>query len=242
MTVKGVEAGSGSDAPAGPATDPLARVVPVREKVAYGAAGVTDFLYLNLPLAMATPIFSVKLGMSPALLGISMAVAKALGALVSPVVGARSDNLRSRWGRRKPFMAVGALVGAVAMPLLWCPPASGWGMFAYVTFFITTVSVFSSVYSIPYNALGLELTTDYDDRTRVQAWKGYLQTVGIVASAWFYWFTLRPVFADEVVGVRWLSVIVAGVMLGGAAWSLRVNRPITRRRPINPSRPLRRCG
>ncbi len=213
---------------------PTSLIVPLREKVAYGAAGVTDFLYLNLPLAMATPIFSVKLGMSTALLGISMAIAKALGALVSPIIGARSDNLRGRWGRRKPFMAVGAVVGAIAMPLLWFPPSSTWWMFAYVTFFITAISVFSSVYSIPYNALGLELTSDYDDRTRVQAWKGYLQTVGILASAWFYWFTLQPLFANEVVGVRWLSGIVALVMIGGAAWSLKVNCPITQTQTHRP--------
>ena len=48
------------------------------------------------------------------------------------------------------------------------------------------------------------------------AWRGYVQTAGTFGSAWFYWFCLFPVFGNEVVGARWLGVIVGLVMLAGA--------------------------
>ncbi|MDT9165818.1 MFS transporter, partial [Escherichia coli] len=70
-----------------------------------------------------------------------------------------------------------------------------------------------SAFGVPYGALGFQLSTDYDERTRVLAWKGYIQTAGTFGAAWFYWFCLRPVFGNEVVGVRWLSLIVGLVMV-----------------------------
>ena len=70
---------------------------------------------------------------------------------------------------------------------------------------------------VPYGALGIELTTNYDERTRVMAWRGYVQLAGTLSSAWFYWFCLLPIFANEVVGARWLGVTVGVIMLMGAA-------------------------
>src|SRR5258705_5919375 len=77
-------------------------------------------------------------------------------------------------------------------------------------------AVVISVFSVPYGALGIQLTTNYDERTRVMAWRGYVQTAGTFGSAWFYWFCLLPVFGNEVVGARWLGIIVGVVMLAGA--------------------------
>ena len=202
--------------------------VPLRQALAYGAGGLCDFLFQNLPLAMATQIYAFGLKMDPALLTTAMAIAKTVSAASGPIVGSLSDNCRSRWGRRRPFLLVGVAVGAVAMPLLWTPPSHNqYAMFAYVAVMLSLVSVFHTVYTIPYNALGLELSRDYDERTRVLAWRGYLQIIGIVASAWFYWFTLRPIFGSEIVGVRWLSVLVGAVMLASALWTIIATRERT---------------
>lgn len=199
--------------------------VSLSQAIAYGAGGLCDFLFQNLPLAMATQIYAFSLKMDPALLGTAMAIAKTVSAAAGPIVGSLSDNSRSRFGRRRPFLLLGVAVGAVAMPLLWTPPSlNPLAMFAYVAIMLSLVSVFHTVYTIPYNALGLELSRDYDERTRVLAWRGYIQIIGVVSSAWFYWFTLRPIFGNELVGVRWLSALIGIIMLASALWTILATR------------------
>ena len=190
--------------------------VPLLRKVAYGAGGLADFFFLNMLLSLATQIYVTGMGMNMALLGIALTIPKVVGAIADPVIGTLSDNTRSRWGRRKPFILVGGIAGAVLLPLMWCvPPGSEFARFAYVALLISFFSIFYSVFSIPFGALGYELTTDYDERTRVFGWKGYLTACGAFCAAWFYKFCTLPVFENEIVGVRWLSVLVGAIMIAG---------------------------
>ena len=199
--------------------------VPILTKFAYGLGGLTDFFYLNVLLGLANQIYVTGMKLDPALLGIALAIPKALGAIADPIVGASSDNARGAWGRRRPFILFGGLAGAILLPLMWCvPPGSQIVRFAYVAGLISVFSACYSVFSIPYSALGYELTTDYDERTRVLAWKGYLQTIGTFSAAWFYWFCSRKMFGDVVVGARFLSVIAGIVMAAGViatVWACR---------------------
>lgn len=197
------------------ATPPDQRV-PVWRKAAYGFGGLTDFLYLNIVNAMAVPIFAIALKMDPFLVAVAMAIPKVIGAVMDPVVGGMSDNTRSRWGRRRPYILGGGIAGAAIMPLLWMPPAlSQAGMFAYLAILLAVFAVAYSFFAVPYGALGFQLSTDYDERTRVLAWKSYIQMIGTLSAAWYYWFCLHPMFGGEVNGIRWLSAIAGVVMLGG---------------------------
>jgi GPH family glycoside/pentoside/hexuronide:cation symporter len=189
-------------------------------KAAYGFGGLTDFFFLNLILSLAMPIYTIGLKMDPALLGIALAIPRVVGGIADTIVGPRSDNSHSTWGRRRPYILLGGLAGGCLLPLMWCSPThSQWGMFAWVTGMVSIFSIAYSVFTIPYNALGFELSTNYDERTRVLAWRGYFQLFGTLASAWFYWFCLRPMFANEIVGARWLSVLIGAIMIGGTLWT-----------------------
>src|SRR5262245_44009467 len=200
-----------------PRPAPASERVPVWRKAAYALGGLTDFLYPNTVNALAIPIYSIALGMDPLLLGIAMAVPRIVGAISDPLAGTISDNARTRWGRRRPFILCGAVIGAILLPLIWTPPIpSQAGRFAYLLLVLSIYGVAFSVFSVPYGALGIELTTNYDERTRVMAWRGYVQLAGTLSSSWFYWFCLLPIFANEVIGARWLGVVVGLVMLIGA--------------------------
>jgi glycoside/pentoside/hexuronide:cation symporter, GPH family len=206
-------------------------------KAAYGFGGLTDFFFLNLILGLAMPIYTIALKMDPALLGIALAIPRVVGAVADSIVGPRSDNSHSTWGRRRPYILLGGLAGGCLLPLMWCSPShSQWGMFAWVTGMVSIFSVAYSVFTIPYNALGYELSTDYDERTRVLAWRGYFQLFGTLSAAWFYWFCLRPMFENEVVGARWLSVLVGTIMIGGTLWTFAMcrERRLEHRQPSIP--------
>lgn len=191
--------------------------LPVWRKVAYASGGLTDFFFLNVLLSLATQIYVTGMGMDIRLLGFALAIPKVLGVVTDPLFGSWSDNTRTRWGRRRPYILAGGVAGAVLLPLMWCVPGgTELFRFAYLAVMISVFSVFYSMFSIPYGALGYELTTDYDERTRVFAWKGYLTACGALSAAWFYRFCTLSLFPNEVVGVRWLSVGVGVLMVAGA--------------------------
>ncbi len=211
-----------------PGVAPASERVPAKRKLAYGFGGLSDFLLPNTVNALAIPIYSIALAMDPLLLGIAMAVPRVVGAISDPLAGTISDNIRTRWGRRRPFILGGAVVGALLLPLIWMPPvATQMGRFLYLLLILSVYAVAFSVFSVPYGALGLQLTTNYDERTRVMTWRGYVQTAGTLTSSWFYWFCLLPVFGNEVVGARWLGVIVGLVVLAGAVATVVVCREET---------------
>lgn len=206
-------------------------------KAAYASGGLTDYFFLNVILGLAVPIYTIGLQMDPALLGVALAIPRVVGAIVDPIVGTRSDQTQSTWGRRRPYILSGGLAGGLLLVLVWCSPFhSQWGMFGWLAGMISIFSIFYSVFTIPYNALGYELSTDYDERTRVLAWRGYFQLFGTLSAAWFYWFCLRPVFGNEVVGVRWLSALVGAIMIGGTLWTFTAcrERRLEKRQPSMP--------
>jgi GPH family glycoside/pentoside/hexuronide:cation symporter len=108
---------------------PASERIPIWRKVAYGLGGLSDFLLPNTVNALAIPIFSIALAMDPLFLAVSLAVPRVVGAILDPVVGAISDNTRTRWGRRRPFILAGAVIGALLLPLIWMPGNTQMGRF-----------------------------------------------------------------------------------------------------------------
>jgi len=191
--------------------------IPVAKKLAYGMGGLTDFSAMAVINVMSLYVFVKTLNMDPVWWGVAMAIPRLVGALVDPVMGSISDNTRSRWGRRRPYILAGGVLCAVLMPLVWLPPVqSQAGLFWYLVAVISFYTLVYSIFTVPYNALGLEITTDYDERTRVLAWRGYILNIGAYAAPWFYAFCILPVFGGIVRGTVWLSVITGVVMIIGA--------------------------
>lgn len=144
--------------------------IPLRTQLAYAAPSVAQSL-LGVPIFVYLPRFYTDtLGVSLTTMGSLFLLGRLFDAVSDPVVGAWSDRLRSRWGRRRPFIALGAVPLAASALALYAPPqvspagATWW----FAVFFLLTFW-FSTVVFVPYKALGPELTTDYDARTRLFA-------------------------------------------------------------------------
>jgi GPH family glycoside/pentoside/hexuronide:cation symporter len=138
----------------------------LRTKLFYGfgsvAFGVKDQGFATFLLFFYNQVF----GASPQLIGGAIAVALFFDAFADPIVGQISDNLRSRWGRRHPFMYASAIPVALAYFFLWNPPhLPRGGLFFYLVGIIIVVRTFITMYEIPSSALVAELTPDYDQRT-----------------------------------------------------------------------------
>jgi GPH family glycoside/pentoside/hexuronide:cation symporter len=140
--------------------------------VAYGIkdSGFGTFLLL---------FYNQVVGVAPGTVGLIIMAALVLDAFIDPAVGALSDRTRSRWGRRHPWMYAAALPIAIGWLLLWNPPHLSLPL-TCVWLFVTAVAVRSAVscYEVPSQALTPELTGDYDERTRITAWRYLLGWAG----------------------------------------------------------------
>ena len=203
-------------------------------KAAWGVGGVVDNLMMNGTAMLLLPIYNIALGVNPIWLGYAMLLPRIIDVIIDPMIGNWSDNTSTRWGRRRPFIAVGGIIAAIACILLWMPPLH-WdknGLLAYAAFFSTALCAGYALFSIPWSALGYELTTDFHERTRVMAWRLYFAYAGGLALPWLYKLALLPIFSpqdtgglpNEVYGVRWVGLMVGVVCLAAAlipAWFCR---------------------
>jgi GPH family glycoside/pentoside/hexuronide:cation symporter len=186
--------------------------VPLTRRIAWGIGGLADNFMMNTMILLAMPIYNIALGMSPALLGMALFIPRFIDAIADPLMGNISDNTRSRWGRRRPYILIGAVLSAVLLPLLWMPPShSEKVMFWYFLIMGIIYSIAYTVFVIPYTALGYELSNDYDERTRVLAWRMYIGLVAGLSLPWLYKLCLLPVFGGD--SVRGAQVVSLGIAL-----------------------------
>lgn len=176
-----------------PATtaSPIAREdrIPLRQKIAFAVGVNLDIFATSLTLnALWLPVFNIGLGMSPVVLSAILVALRVWDAFADPVVGNLSDNTRTPWGRRRPFIFLGAIALAAIYPLFWHLPA-GWsdtaraaGLLGIGLLFFTAYAV----WSMSYYGLQLELTPSYDERTRLSAWGSIFAKLGYLLMGWVF--------------------------------------------------------
>jgi len=116
--------------------------------------------------------YGTVIGLEPGLVGLAIFIALVMDAVSDPLVGYWSDNFRSRWGRRHPFMYASAIPVAGSYYLLWNPPDWSQGaLFAYLLGLSVIIRTFLTFYETPSSALLPELTADYEERTKLQSYR-----------------------------------------------------------------------
>lgn len=195
--------------------------VPLRTKVMWGFGGLADNFMFNTMTALGTLVYVNHFRLSPALAGLALGLPRIVDALTDPWIGNLSDNCRSRFGRRRPYMLAGVLGCVVLLPLLWTLPmteTAGNPWYANIPFLYIVVlgSLLATAYTlfvVPYTALGFELTPDYDERTRVMRWRMYIGLFGSLAAGWLFRLAADERWPDLGAGAFWVTVGVAGVVL-----------------------------
>lgn len=197
-------------------TKPEDRIPPGR-KVAY-ASGMAPFeLMLQGINQLANPIFNDCLGVDPRWISWVMGGSRLWDAITDPIMGAISDNTRSRWGRRRPWIAVGAFLCALTFATLWLFPRGMSSLFYFFWFLIASLVFYVAftMFAVPYIALGMEMSPDYHERTSVIAFRTVASQVGALFIGGLYWFTSLGRFADRADGMRWGGLILGGIILIG---------------------------
>ncbi|WP_010545527.1 MFS transporter [Sphingomonas elodea] len=177
-----------------PAETPLVpppRRVATPTMLAYGfgaaAYGVKDFCFITFLLLF----YNQVVGLPSAEVGFVIMCALLLDAFVDPAIGMLSDRTRSRWGRRHPWMYAAAAPIALGWLLLWNPPAwSHAGLLGWLFCTAVLVRTAVSAFEVPSQALTPELSSGYEERTRIMAyrylfgWGGGMAML-VLSYAWF---------------------------------------------------------
>jgi len=178
--------------------------LPLGTKLAYGfgstAYGVKDgglkfFLLL---------FYSQVIGVDSRLVSLAVLIALICDAISDPIVGYWSDNFRSRWGRRHPFMYAAAIPITLSYYFIWTPP-EGWSeaaLFWYILGLTVVIRTFITFYETPSSALAPELSSDYDERSSVLSFRYFFGWAGGNAMTVSAFLIIFPAFVTGAIPNR----------------------------------------
>lgn len=185
-----------------------------RTKLGYGLGNFACMIGKQAPKQLSLPVYNVALGVDPSGVSTVLALGRVWDAVTDPLVGHWSDRVSTRWGRRKPFMLLGAVLTGLFFAAMWMIPR-GLGPSAYLAYYAVTSFLFYlalTIFSVPWYALGYELAKTYDERTSLMAYPAVIGPLAQILVGWLYALTQLSFFSDTLDGVRWVGA-GAGVLL-----------------------------
>ncbi len=189
--------------------------IPVHKKFVYGLGAFVNNTLAD-SIGRMLIVLNLGLGMNPALVGLLGALPRLTDAITDPLMGYISDKTKSRWGRRRPYIFVGAIAAGIIYALLWQLPADKSEAF-YFWYFLTGSLLFYlgyTVFATPWVALGYELTPDYHERTRLMGVQNFIGSIAYMISPYFLAIMYsKRLFVDVVEGAASLAIVI-GIVVG----------------------------
>ncbi len=188
-----------------------------RERFAYSLFNGADYLIKNIIGKYMFFFYTTTFAINPLWLALWQPVLKILDVVTDPLVGEWSDRTRSRMGKRRPWILFGSIALGIVFPMSWMPTVvMFWdpmptvvSIFIYFMIFKFLYYVTHTVAVVPYYALGAELSNDYQERTKIVAWRHFVGVpMTVLATLPFFLATQPEWFDSEVTGV---AVVMCGV-------------------------------
>jgi GPH family glycoside/pentoside/hexuronide:cation symporter len=154
--------------------------------------------------------------MNPALVGTLAAIPRLFDAMTDPIMGYVSDNTRSRWGRRRPYIFIGAILVGLVFMGMWQLPGGKTEDY-YFTFFLIGSLLFYTgytIYATPWVALGYELTSDYHERTRLMGTQNFIGQLAYFIPPWLLVIMQsQTYFTDMVDGAKTVAIVIGAIVI-----------------------------
>ncbi|AEG50229.1 major facilitator superfamily MFS_1 [Sphingobium chlorophenolicum L-1] len=205
--------------------------LPIRTKLLFGCGQGVEVSATFVANTFLLFYLTSVAGVSPAVAGTIIFLSLVVDAIADPFIGSWSDRTQSRWGRRLPFMVVGLPVICVASVALFSMPLTGSTGSTVVLALLLNIllRVGTSLYALPYAALTAELTSDYDERSSVTAYRmifGFLGTVVTIAPAFGIIFATKEAYASRDAYLQLGGLLSAVVLVMGLICILGVRRAV----------------
>ncbi len=191
--------------------------LPVRTKLGFGICDLGGNLFFTMMglylLFFMTDVVKLAAGLA----GTALMIGKIWDAVTDPAVGAISDRTTTRWGRRRPYMFVGAILLFIFMIVMFVNPhiATQGGLFVWVAIMYCLLNTAYTLVNIPYGALTPELTEDFHERTSLNGFRMSSAVIGTLIGAALV-LPLTKVFANPDAGWPFMGAVTGGIMMAVA--------------------------
>lgn len=205
------------------------------QMAAYGAGGIIPIALFNIAGILVGLMGNISLGLSAFWLGVILIIPRLWDAVSDPIIGHLSDNARTRWGRRRPFLLIGGILVAIFFVVMWWipkgemirgwfPTDAGFQAFQLVYILISLLLFYTAttIFEIPHGALGMEMTTDYHERTRLFSAKSFVGNLFAMSTPWLFALANLEIFrgtgGNEADGMRYVSLMIAALIIPLSFW------------------------
>jgi len=210
---------------------------------AYGVGGIIPIALFNIAGILVGLMGNISLGLSAFWLGVILIIPRLWDAVSDPIIGHISDNTRTRWGRRRPFLLIGGILVAVFFVVIWWipkgeavreifPTDAGFQAFQLVYILISLLLFYTActLFEIPHGALGMEMTTDSHERTRLFSAKSFVGNLFAMSTPWLFALANMEVFrgtgGNEADGMKYVSLMIAGILIPLSFWwTIKLREP-----------------
>lgn len=197
-----------------PATN-SAHKIPFGHKVAFGLGMLANQMF-PAALGIFMVVLVQDLGFPAWMWGILFFLPRVFDSVTDPIMGFISDNTRSTWGRRKQYVFIGAIVMGISFIAMWQLQRSDGITYNFIYFLCWSLAFYSglTLFSIPYVAMGYEMSDDFHERTSIMAVAQWIGQWAWVIAPWFWVVMYDPSwFQNADTATRTLSVWVGVVCM-----------------------------
>lgn len=188
-------------------------------KLSYGIGGLADNTMYTLTGTYLLFFLTTVAGISPAVAGTITALGSVWEAICGPIVGFSSDNIETRFGKRKPFLLASAFPVAIVTTLLFTSiDASDGFKVAYYTIMVLLFWTSFAGFFVPYMTWGSDLTEDYNERTVLRSYAYVFNQIGMAIGMVLPTMIVDLLVSmDKSIETGWQAVgLFAGVCAGGS--------------------------
>ena len=185
--------------------------VPLGQKIAFGLGMLANQMF-PAALGIFIVILIESLGFPGWMLGIIYFVPKLFDAITDPIMGFITDNTKSKWGRRRHYVLIGAIIMGLSFAFMWQLYAADSVNYNFYYFLIWSLVFYLglTIFSVPYVAMGYEMSDDFHERTEIMATAQLIGQLAWVIAPWFWVIMYDPRFFESTeIATRSLAVYVA---------------------------------
>lgn len=200
-------------------TASAATAISWQQRLAFTAMAAPVALMQGPGIAILPNMYAEQFGIAMAEIALALLLSRLVfESLGSLVVGFVSDHTHTRWGRRKPWIVAGSLLGLIGIFQLYIPDGrpGAW----HLGLWMCVIYLAWNMFDVPYTAWSNELTRDYEERSRLAVWRQAFSVAGILGMAWLpLWVSKNTeVDWDVLRWVAWTSVVTVPLIVGWALW------------------------
>jgi GPH family glycoside/pentoside/hexuronide:cation symporter len=197
-------------------TAAAAHKVPFGHKVAFGLGMLANQMF-PAALGIFMVVLVQNLGFPPWMWGVLFFLPRVFDSVTDPIMGFISDNTRSTWGRRKQYVFIGAIVMGISFVAMWQLYRDDGVTYNFAYFLSWSIVFYAglTLFSIPYVAMGYEMSDDFHERTSIMAVAQWIGQWAWVIAPWFWVVMYDPAwFPNADTATRTLSIWVGVICMG----------------------------